>query len=89
MKDYTNPTRLRDILKSQRHQIVALKDIELDLIETGKIELANEIANQISYLEIAFAKQVECVRKAENAYPKKVSLISSLWNKKPEPSYLD
>jgi hypothetical protein len=89
MKDYTNTARLRDILKSQRNQIVALKDIELDLIENGKSELAKEVSNQIAYLEISFAKQVECVRQSENTYPKKVSFVSSLWNKKPEVSYID
>ena len=50
MKTNRNSDRLREILVSTRHQIVALKDIQIDLL-CHDAKVANQVATQISALE--------------------------------------
>jgi len=67
MKSTRNSDRLRDILLSTRHQIVALKDIQIDLM---RLE-ANQIATQISALEEVYKHQLSLVTQAESVEPKR------------------
>jgi hypothetical protein len=75
MKTTRNSDRLRDILVSTRHQIVSLKDIQIDMLRTdGKV--ANEIATQISALEEVYKHQLSLVNKAEALEPKRSGWFS-------------
>lgn len=70
MKATRNSDRLREILLSTRHQIVALKDIQIDLMRLdGKV--ANQVATQISALEEVYKHQLSLVTLAENVEPKR------------------
>ena len=70
MKSTRNSDRLRDILLSTRHQIVALKDIQIDLMRLDA-KVANQVATQISALEEVYKHQLTLVNQAENAEPKR------------------
>ena len=70
MKSTRNSDRLRDILLSTRHQIVALKDIQIDLIRLDA-KVANQVATQISALEEVYKHQLSLVTLAENVEPKR------------------
>ena len=75
MKTTRNSDRLREILVSTRHQIVALKDIQIDLIRhDGK--LANQVATQISALEEVYKHQLSLVDLAQNLEPRKSGWLS-------------
>jgi hypothetical protein len=75
MKTTRNSDRLREILVSTRHQIVALKDIQIDLIRhDGK--LANQVATQISELEEVYKHQLSLVDLAQNLEPRKSGWFS-------------
>lgn len=70
MKSTRNSDRLRDILLSTRHQIVALKDIQIDLL-CHDAKVANQVATQISALEEVYKHQLSLVTLAENVEPKR------------------
>ena len=70
MKSLRNSDRLRDILVSTRHQIVALKDIQIDLL-CHDAKVANQVATQISALEEVYKHQLSLVTLAENVEPKR------------------
>ena len=70
MKSTRNSDRLRDILLSTRHQIVALKDIQIDLMRYDA-KVANQVATQISALEEVYKHQLSLVTLAENVEPKR------------------
>jgi flagellar biosynthesis chaperone FliJ len=70
MKSTRNSDRLRDILLSTRHQIVALKDIQIDLMRLDA-KVANQVATQISALEEVYKHQLSLVSQAENVEPKR------------------
>jgi hypothetical protein len=70
MKSTRNSDRLRDILLSTRHQIVALKDIQIDLMRLDA-KVANQIATQISALEEVYKHQLSLVTQAESVEPKR------------------
>jgi len=70
MKTTRNSDRLRDILLSTRHQIVALKDIQIDLMRLDA-KVANQIATQISALEEVYKHQLSLVTQAESVEPKR------------------
>jgi flagellar biosynthesis chaperone FliJ len=70
MKSTRNSDRLRDILVSTRHQIVALKDIQIDLLRHD-VKVANQVATQISALEEVYKHQLSLVTLAENVEPKR------------------
>lgn len=70
MKTTRNSDRLKEILVSTRHQIVALKDIQIDLLRHDA-KVANQIANQISALEEVYKHQLTLVDLAESIEPKK------------------
>ena len=70
MKSTRNSDRLRDILLSTRHQIVALKDIQIDLMRLDA-KVANQIATQISALEEVYKHQLSLVNQADNVEPKR------------------
>jgi hypothetical protein len=70
MKTTRNSDRLKEILVSTRHQIVALKDIQIDLLRHDA-KVANQIANQISALEEVYKHQLTLVDMAETIEPKK------------------
>ena len=70
MKSLRNSDRLRDILVSTRHQIVALKDIQIDLLRHDN-KVANQVATQISALEEVYKHQLSLVTLAENLEPRR------------------
>ena len=70
MKASRNSDRLREILVSTRHQIVALKDIQIDLL-CHDAKVANQVATQISALEEVYKHQLSLVTLAENVEPKR------------------
>ena len=70
MKTNRNSDRLREILLSTRHQIVALKDIQIDLMRFD-VKVANQVATQISALEEVYKHQLSLVTLAENVEPKR------------------
>jgi flagellar biosynthesis chaperone FliJ len=70
MKSTRNSDRLREILLSTRHQIVALKDIQIDLMRLDA-KVANQVATQISALEEVYKHQLSLVTLAENVEPKR------------------
>jgi hypothetical protein len=70
MKSTKNSDRLRDILFTTRHQIVALKDIQMDMLRQDT-KLANSIATQISALEEVYKHQLTLVSHAENVEPRR------------------
>ncbi len=71
----TNSARLREILVSTRHQIVSMKDIQIDILTTD-VKLANQIAQQISALEEVYKHQLTLVKMAESIEPKKSGWFS-------------
>jgi len=75
MKTTRNSDRLKDILVSTRHQIVALKDIQIDLLRHD-VKVANQIATQISALEEVYKHQLTLVALAETIEPKKAGWFS-------------
>ena len=77
MKTTRNSDRLKDILLSTRHQIVALKDIQIDLLRHDS-KVANQIATQISALEEVYKHQLTLVTLAEAIEPKKPGWFSGL-----------
>ena len=68
MRTNRNSDRLREILVSTRHQIVSLKDIQMDMLRTDS-KVANQIATQISALEEVYKHQLSLVTLAENVEP--------------------
>jgi hypothetical protein len=70
MKATRNSDRLREILVSTRHQIVALKDIQIDLL-CHDVKVANQVATQISALEEVYKHQLSLVTLAENVEPRR------------------
>jgi flagellar biosynthesis chaperone FliJ len=76
MKTEKNSVRLREILFSTRHQIVALKDIQIDLLRNDA-NVANQIAVQISALEEVYKHQLSLVTLTENVEPKRKGWFSS------------
>jgi flagellar biosynthesis chaperone FliJ len=70
MKTTRNSDRLREILVSTRHQIVSLKDIQIDLMRHD-VKVANQVATQISALEEVYKHQLSLVKLAENVEPKR------------------
>jgi beta-lactamase class D len=70
MKTTRNSDRLREILVSTRHQIVSLKDIQIDLLQVDA-KVANQVATQISALEEVYKHQLTLVTLAENVEPKR------------------
>jgi hypothetical protein len=70
MKSTRNSDRLREILFSTRHQIVSLKDIQMDMLRIDA-KVANQIATQISALEEVYKHQLSLVNQADNVEPKR------------------
>ena len=70
MKSTRNSDRLREILFSTRHQIVSLKDIQMDMLRIDA-KVANQIATQISALEEVYKHQLSLVNQAESVEPKR------------------
>ena len=70
MKTTRNADRLREILFATRHQIVSLKDIQMDMLQHDA-KVANNIATQISALEEVYKHQLTLVNQAESAEPKR------------------
>ena len=75
MKTNRNSDRLREIMVSTHHQIVALKDIQIDLL-CHDVKVANQVATQISALEEVYKHQLSLVTLAENVEPKRNSWFS-------------
>lgn len=76
MRTEKNSVRLREILVNTRHQIVALKDIQIDLL-TNDAKIANQVAIQISALEEVYKHQLSLVTLTENAEPKRNGWLSN------------
>jgi hypothetical protein len=75
MKNVKNSDRLREILVSTRHQIVSLKDIQIDMLRSDS-KVANEIANQITALEEVYKHQLFLVKQAQELEPKRTGWFS-------------
>jgi len=75
MKSTKNSDRLREILFATRNQIVALKDIQMDMLRTDS-KVANQIATQITALEEVYKHQLSLVNQAENVEPKRSGWFS-------------
>ncbi len=75
MKSTKNSDRLREILVTTRHQIVALKDIQIDLLRHDS-KVASRVATQISALEEVYKHQLSLVELAENIEPKRSGWFS-------------
>jgi hypothetical protein len=75
MRNIKNSDRLREILVSTRHQIVSLKDIQIDMLRHDT-KIANEIATQISALEEVYKHQLSLVNQSEKLEPKKAGWFS-------------
>ena len=70
MRINRNSDRLREILVSTRHQIVSLKDIQMDMLRIDA-KVANQIATQISALEEVYKHQLSLVNQADSVEPKR------------------
>jgi len=70
MRYVRNSDRLRDIMVATRHQIVSLKDIQMDMMQHDT-KLANNISTQISALEEVYKHQLTLVNQAENVEPRR------------------
>ena len=70
MKSNRNSDMLREILFSTRHQIVSLKDIQMDMLRIDA-KVANQIATQISALEEVYKHQLSLDNQADNVEPKR------------------
>ena len=70
MKSTRNSDRLREILFSTRHQIVSLKDIQMDMLRIDA-KVANQIATQMSALEDVYKHQLSLVNQADSVEPKR------------------
>ena len=81
MRTNRNSDRLREILVSTRHQIVSLKDIQMDMLRTDS-KVANQIATQISALEEVYKHQLSLVTLAENVEPKRNGWFSGQFKTK-------
>ena len=80
MKTIKNSERLREILLSTRHQIVSLKDIQIDMLKVDA-KVANQIATQISALEEVYKHQLTLVTLAENLEPAKKNFFADVFKK--------
>ena len=78
MRNIKNSDRLREILLSTRNQIVALKDIQIDMLKTDA-KTASAIATQISALEEVYKHQLTLVEKAQALEPKKTGWFTGLF----------
>ncbi len=70
MKATRNSERLKSILESTRHQIVALKDIQIDMFSVDK-STAEKINQQILALEEVYKHQIKLIECCVNSEPKK------------------
>jgi hypothetical protein len=75
MKSTRNSDRLREILVNTRHQIVSLKDIQIDLLRHDT-KVANQVSQQISALEEVYKHQLSLVQLAEGLEPKRAGWFS-------------
>lgn len=75
MKTTRNSDRLREIMLSTRHQIVSLKDIQMDMMKYDT-KVASTIATQISALEEVYKHQIALVNQAESVEPKRGGWLS-------------
>ena len=75
MKYVRNSDRLKEILLSTRNQIVALKDIQIDLLRTNP-KASTQIATQISALEEVYKHQLSLIEITEATEPKKPGWFS-------------
>jgi hypothetical protein len=75
MKSTRNSDRLREILVNTRHQIVSLKDIQIDLLRHDT-KVANQVSQQISALEEVYKHQLSLVQLAEGLEPKRSGWFS-------------
>ena len=87
MRTNRNSDRLREILVSTRHQIVSLKDIQMDMLRTDS-KVANQIATQISALEEVYKHQLSWLhwQKMQNQNVMDGSLVTSRLKKTDQPT---
>jgi len=65
-----NSDRLKEILGAKRNQIVALKDIQMYLLETNQ-EVATKISYQIDREEEVYKNLLKVIELAEISEPKR------------------
>jgi hypothetical protein len=70
-----NSDRLKEILGTKRNQIVALKDIQIYLLETNP-EVATKISYQIDREEEVYKNLLKVIELAEFSEPKRAGWFS-------------
>ncbi len=70
-----NSDRLKEILGAKRNQIVALKDIQMYLLETNQ-EVATKISYQIDREEEVYKNLLKVIELAEISEPKRAGWFS-------------
>ena len=75
MRNVKNSDRLREILFTTRHQIVALQDIKIEMISINNA-IANNIQQQIDALEEVYKHQLTLVNATQEIEPKKSGWFS-------------
>jgi hypothetical protein len=70
-----NSDRLKEILGTKRNQIVALKDIQIYLLETNP-EVATKISYQIDREEEVYKNLLKVIELAEISEPKRAGWFS-------------
>jgi ribosomal protein L5 len=70
-----NSDRLKEILGTKRNQIVALKDIQMYLLETNP-EVATKISYQIDREEEVYKNLLKVIELAEISEPKRAGWFS-------------
>lgn len=70
-----NSDRLKEILGAKRHQIVALKDIQIDLLKSNP-DVATKISYQIEREEETYKNLLKVLELSESTEPRKTGWFS-------------
>ena len=70
-----NSDRLKEILVAKRHQIVALKDIQIDLLKFNP-DVATKISYQIEREEETYKNLLKVLELSESSEPRKTGWFS-------------
>ncbi len=70
-----NSDRLKEILVAKRHQIVALKDIQIDLLKSNP-DVATKISYQIEREEETYKNLLKVLELSESSEPRKTGWFS-------------
>ena len=70
-----NSDRLKEILGAKRHQIVALKDIQIDLLKSNP-DVATKISYQIEREEETYKNLLKVLELSESSEPRRTGWFS-------------